>query len=203
MQNRTVARELALLILGQIHEPHSVSQLSIEQLLHKSLNSLTQHVREGLDCAAIDLQQAQQFLLDSELINDETHLSKVRHHLRNSLERTEQALNHLSASIELPCLLMLADRNEIRQDALDRVRRVIRDRDDIDHKLDQVMENWRLIRLPRIDRDILRLASVDLHQLGTPASVACNEAVEMANRYSDEQGRRMINGILRRLTTPA
>jgi N utilization substance protein B len=30
--------------------------------------------------------------------------------------------------------------------------------------------------------------------------VACNEAVELANRYSDEQGRRMINGVLRRFT---
>ena len=28
--------------------------------------------------------------------------------------------------------------------------------------------------------------------------MACNEAVELANRYSDEQGRRMINGVLRR-----
>ena len=32
----------------------------------------------------------------------------------------------------------------------------------------------------------------------TPAPVAFNEAVELANRYSDEQGRRMINGVLRR-----
>jgi N utilization substance protein B len=61
------------------------------------------------------------------------------------------------------------------------------------------MEGWRLSRLPRIDRDILRLAVVDLQTMKTPASVACSEAVELANRYSDEQGRRMINGVLRRL----
>jgi N utilization substance protein B len=54
--------------------------------------------------------------------------------------------------------------------------------------------------VPRIDRDILRLAAVDLSDFGTPAAVACNEAVELANRYSDEQGRRMINGVLRRFT---
>jgi N utilization substance protein B len=41
---------------------------------------------------------------------------------------------------------------------------------------------------------------VDLGQFGTPPAVACNEAVELANRYSDEQGRRMINGVLRRFT---
>jgi transcription antitermination protein NusB len=39
---------------------------------------------------------------------------------------------------------------------------VLRDRENIDHRLDAVMEGWRLGRLPRIDRDILRLAVVDL-----------------------------------------
>jgi N utilization substance protein B len=62
------------------------------------------------------------------------------------------------------------------------------------------MEGWRLSRLPRIDRDILRLAAIDLSIFRTPPAVACNEAVELANRYSDDQGRRMINGVLRRLT---
>jgi N utilization substance protein B len=42
---------------------------------------------------------------------------------------------------------------------------------------------------------------VDIEQFNTPAAVACNEAVELANRYSDEQGRRMINGVLRRFTS--
>jgi N utilization substance protein B len=65
------------------------------------------------------------------------------------------------------------------------------------------MEGWRLNRLPRIDRDILRLAVVDLTDLSTPAPVAISEAVELANRYSDEQGRRMINGVLRRFQNAA
>jgi N utilization substance protein B len=51
-----------------------------------------------------------------------------------------------------------------------------------------------------VDRDILRLAVVDLEDFATPPAVACSEAVELANRYSDEQGRRMINGVLRRFT---
>ena len=65
------------------------------------------------------------------------------------------------------------------------------------------MEGWRLSRLPRIDQDILRLAVVDLVDLATPAPVAFNEAVELANRYSDQQGRRMINGVLRRFHNAA
>ena len=46
------------------------------------------------------------------------------------------------------------------------------------------MDGWRLKRLPRIDRDILRLAYVDINFLNTPVAVACDEAVNLANKYS-------------------
>ena len=71
----------------------------------------------------------------------------------------------------------------------------------IDSDIDQVMDGWRLKRLPRIDRDILRLAYVDINFLDTPIAVACDEAVNLANKYSDVQGRKLINGILRKLQT--
>jgi N utilization substance protein B len=124
----------------------------------------------------------------------------VRTHLQKGLALAEQALNRLSASLELPRLLVLADQEAVRRGAIERAQAVLQQRQDLDARLDRVMEGWRLTRLPRIDRDILRLAAVDLEQFGTPLAVACSEAVELANRYSDEQGRRMINGVLRRFT---
>ena len=140
-------------------------------------------------------------LLDSELqAGEESHLPKVRQHLHKGISLGEQALNLLSASLEMPRMLMLADQEAVRTGALERAQAVLRDRQSIDARLDAVMEGWRLSRLPRIDRDILRLAVVDLDCYATPPAVACNEAVELANRYSDEQGRRMINGVLGRFT---
>ena len=68
-----------------------------------------------------------------------------------------------------------------------------------DSDIDQVMDGWRLKRLPRNDREILSLAYVDINFLNTPVAVACDEAVNLANKYSDIQGRKMINGVLRRL----
>jgi N utilization substance protein B len=203
MKSRTLARELALLMLGQVSDratPNPV--VSLETLLLQALSSLAQHVRESLDRSAGDLQQAERDLLDSELQEDDgSSLPRVRQHLRDGLSHAEQALNRLSASLDLPRLLLLADQEEVRRGAIERTRAVLAERESIDSRLDAVMEGWRLTRLPRIDRDILRLAVVDLETLGTPAAVACNEAVELANRYSDEQGRRMINGVLRRFTT--
>jgi transcription antitermination protein NusB len=206
MQSRTLARELALLMLGQINDrgvavPPVPSDASLDVLLHQAQASLSEHVREALDHSAENLQQAQQQLLDSELqASGEPQLPRVRQHLQQGLALAEQALNRLSASLELPRLLLLADQEEVRRGAIERTRAVLRQRESLDARLDAVMEGWRLARLPRIDRDILRLAAVDMEEFGTPLAVACNEAVELAHRYSDEQGRRMINGVLRRFT---
>ena len=204
MQSRTLSRELALLMLGQTSDRGSSAPAlptCMEGLLQQVLATLSQDVRESLDRSAEDLQAAQQQLLDSELQEQgEQQLPRVRQHLNAGLVAAEQALNRLSASLELPRLLMLADQEEVRLGAIARVEAVLRDRQAIDGRLDRVMEGWRLTRLPRIDRDILRLAAVDLESFRTPPAVACNEAVELANRYSDEQGRRMINGVLRRFT---
>ena len=198
MQLKSISRELALLLLGQIKKKET-KILNIESLLSQAIESLTQHWREQLDLCASKLEKANQELLDSELKEDAGSLKKSRNHLKICLVDSENILNSLSESIELPRLLALVDQKAIRELALKRVNLVISKQDEIDQSLDSVMEGWRLKRLPRIDRDILRLALVDLIDFNTPTAVTCNEAVNLANRYSDEQGRRMINGVLRKL----
>jgi len=218
MQSRTIARELALLMLGQTSDrgdrpaaasdSRDLSDASLAPLLHQALAGLHQHAREALDRSAENLQSAEQQLLDSELhegadAQQAAQLPRVRQHLKDGLAQAEMALNRISAVLELPRVLLLADQQEVRSDAIARTRAVLKNREQIDTSLDQVMEGWRLTRLPRIDRDILRLAAADLEVFGTPAAVACNEAIELAHRYSDDQGRRMIHGVLRRLTSAA
>ena len=198
MQFKSISRELALLLLGQIKK-NDINKMNIESLLSQAIESLTQYWREQLDFCALKLETANQELLDSELQEDVGLLKKSRNHMKTCLIDSENILNSLSESIELPRLLALVDQKEIRELALKRVHLVIEKQDEIDNNLDSVMEGWRLKRLPRIDRDILRLACVDLIDFDTPIAVTCNEAVNLANRYSDEQGRRMINGVLRKL----
>ena len=198
MQLKSISRELALLLLGQIKKK-DINKVNIESLLSKAIESLSQHWREQLDLCASKLEKANQELLDSELQEDAKLLNQSRNHLKTCLIDSENILNCLSESLELPKLLALVDQKEIRELALKRVNLVIDKQEQIDKNLDSVMEGWRLKRLPRIDRDILRLAFVDLMDFNTPIAVTCNEAVDLANRYSDEQGRRMINGVLRKL----
>ena len=69
--------------------------------------------------------------------------------------------------------------------------------DVINQLISKYAENWRLERMSVIDRNILRLAVYEVHyQDDVPISVAINEAVEIAKRYSTDDSGPFINGIL-------
>ena len=69
--------------------------------------------------------------------------------------------------------------------------------DAINQLISKYAENWRLERMSVIDRNILRLAVYEVHyQDDVPTSVAINEAVEIAKRYSTDDSGPFINGIL-------
>ena len=110
-------------------------------------------------------------------------------------------MNTLSVTLDFPKLIISSGQFNLREDVNLRIYNTINNLKTIDSDIDQAMDGWRLKRLPRIDRDILRLAYVDINFLSTPLAVACDEAVNLANKYSDTQGRKFINGVLRRLQT--
>ena len=57
--------------------------------------------------------------------------------------------------------------------------------------------NWRLERMARVDRNILRLAVGELiHAPETPVRVVINEAVELAKRFSTDDSGRFVTGVL-------
>ncbi|MEX2262624.1 MAG: transcription antitermination factor NusB [Bryobacteraceae bacterium] len=67
---------------------------------------------------------------------------------------------------------------------------------EIDQKITQHAEHWRIERMPTVDRNILRLAIFEMTQTETPAPVAIDEALELAHRFSEEKSVQFINGVL-------
>ncbi len=70
----------------------------------------------------------------------------------------------------------------------------------IDELIESASTNWRLVRMPVVDRNILRLACYELlacHDI--PVSVTINEAVELAKRFGGDDSRAFVNGILDRV----
>ena len=202
--DRSISRELSLISLGLIKDKgdFKLNKFQIEEIFESSLDSLINHCRNELDNCESDLESASQKILDSELqegIN--SSFSNVRDDLKKSLTKIENVMNTLSATLDFPKLIISGGQINIREDVNQRIHKTINNLTTIDSEIDQVMDGWRLKRLPRIDRDILRLAYVDINFLSTPIAVACDEAVNLANKYSDTQGRKFINGVLRRLQT--
>ena len=68
---------------------------------------------------------------------------------------------------------------------------------EIDPLIEESAENWRLARMPVVDRQILRLAVYEfLHQAETPHPVIIDEALELAKRFSTPEAVKFINGVL-------
>ena len=204
MYNRSLSRELSLISLGLIKDKgeFKYNKFQIEEIVESALDSLINHCRDELDNCESDLENASQKILDSELKDGvDSTMSDVREQLKQSLNKIETVMNTLSVSLDFPKLIVSSGQIDIREDVNQRIINIINNLPIIDSDIDQVMDGWRLKRLPRIDRDILRLAYVDINFLNTPIAVACDEAVNLANKYSDLQGRKFINGVLRRLQT--
>src|SRR5271166_2318485 len=67
---------------------------------------------------------------------------------------------------------------------------------DIDSRISTKSENWRLERMPAVDRNILRLAIYEMSQQITPPAVVIDEALELARQFSGEESVSFINGVL-------
>ena len=204
MHNRSLARELSLISLGLIKDKgdFKLNKFQIDEIFESALDSLINHCRDELDNCESELENASQKILESELHEGvDSSFSNVRDELKKSLKKIETVMNTLSVILDFPKLIISSGQIDIREDVNQRIYKIINNLSIIDSDIDEAMEGWRLKRLPRIDRDILRLAYVDINFLDTPVAVACDEAVNLANKYSDLQGRKFINGVLRRLQT--
>jgi transcription antitermination protein NusB len=67
---------------------------------------------------------------------------------------------------------------------------------EIDDALDAASTEWRVGRMPAVDRAILRLAVYELRYTETPVGVILSEAVDLAKEYSTADSGRFVNGVL-------
>jgi len=71
---------------------------------------------------------------------------------------------------------------------------------DLDARITQASKNWRLERMTRVDRNVLRLGAWELlKHSDVPRAVAIDEAVELAKRYGTEESGAFVNGVLDRI----
>jgi N utilization substance protein B len=76
------------------------------------------------------------------------------------------------------------------------------ERDRIDGIIREVSQHWRLERMAKVDRNVLRLGTYELLALDeVPRRVTLNEMVELAKRYGAEGSAGFVNGVLDRIAS--
>jgi transcription antitermination protein NusB len=95
----------------------------------------------------------------------------------------------------------LSRRRKRVEEAFEYARMLVQGTVDGQEKIDELIrsqaDNWRLERMPPVDRNILRLAVYEmLHERDTPKLVVLDEAIELAKKFGSEQSGRFVNGLL-------
>lgn len=73
---------------------------------------------------------------------------------------------------------------------------VINNKKEIEDIANKYLDNWKLDRLGLTDQAIIEIAIYEIIHTETPNLVCINEAIELAKKYSDDDVRKMINGVL-------
>lgn len=195
-----IARELALLSLSQLPlNPKKLTEEHLPKLVLATVRTLRSEVQDTLDNATGELQRSNERLLTSQ--TRASDLNTARNLLKEAIDYTQTAINQLGAAVEFPELIQLANQDkEVGRYAIQLVKLINEHRIAIDERIAAALVDWQVTRLAQIDRDILRIAVSEMMFLNLPDRVAINEAVELAKRYSGEEGHRFINGVLRRVT---
>ena len=70
----------------------------------------------------------------------------------------------------------------------------------LDQQIAAASQNWRVERMARVDRNVLRLGTWELvHQVDVPRAVVLDEAVELAKAYGTDDSSAFVNGVLNKV----
>ena len=83
---------------------------------------------------------------------------------------------------------------------LELVRGVQQTRTEIDRIVESYSDHWKVFRMPRVDRNVIRVAVYEMLWLeDIPAKVSINEAIDIGKRFGTDDSGAFINGILDRI----
>lgn len=199
MQARHVSRELALLSIGQLpSKPEKIQAQQLQDVLLAAIRTLSTEVQDTLETASAEVTRGNERLLSSE--TRAIDVQSARAMVNEALELAQTAINRVGAALEIPEFIQLANQKEVRAYVMELLTNVQANRVEVDQLINASMVDWQMHRLARIDQDILRIATTEMWILGVPQKVAIDEAIELAKRYSGDEGHRFINGVLRKIS---
>lgn len=209
MQARRAARELAFILFSQFDKKiANYSKSDLEDIILKSVRILTSNASDELKIAVGSL-VAMRDEIDTYEAEHETNLnrplgvanvpvpivmtSEMSARVNEMIEIADKAL----LALEIAEFTTLDSQNEVKNYAIEIAEYFQKHHKEVDEIIQKHARNWDLQRLVKMDKDILRIAIVELLYIkDAPMKVVVDEALELAKKYSTDDSASFINGIL-------
>ena len=209
MQARRAARELAFILFSQFDKKITTySKEDLENIILKSVRILTSNASDELKLtlgSLIDLKEK----IDTYEAEHETNLNRplgvanvpvplpmtsdLSSKIDDMLEIAEKAL----LALEIAEFATLESQNEVKNYAVTIADFFQKNHEAVDGLIKKYSKGWDFDRLVKMDKDILRIAIVELLYIkDAPMKVVVDEALELAKKYSTDDSASFINGIL-------
>lgn len=209
MQARRAARELAFILFSQFDKKiTNYSKDDLENIILKSVRILTSNASDELKIAVGALVDMKNRIDDYEAeheINLNRPLevanlpvplpmtSDMSGRIEEMIEIAEKAL----LALEIAEFTTLESQNDVKNYAIKIAELFQKNHTDVDKYIQQYSKGWDIDRLVKMDKDILRIAIVELLYIkDAPMKVVVDEALELAKKYSTDDSSAFINGVL-------
>lgn len=209
MQARRAARELAFILFSQFDKKiTNYSKDDLEDIILKSVRILTGNAGDELKITVGALVEMRDQIDNIETEHDinlsrplgVTNLpvplpmtSDMTGRINEMIDIAEKALT----ALEIAEFATLDSQSDVKNYAVAIAEHFQKNHVEVDEAIQKHAKNWDLSRLVKMDRDILRIAIVELlFMKDAPMKVVVDEAIELAKKYSTDDSSSFVNGIL-------
>ena len=209
MQARRAARELAFILFSQIDKDiNNYSKTDFSNIVLKSVRTLNNNATDELQLALSGLMEYKAQIEDYEA-NHETNLNRplevsnvpvpviISSDLIEKIDEMIEVAEKSLLALEIAEFTTLDSQNDVQGYAIKIAEEYKTHNAEIDETIQKYAKNWDLQRLVTMDKNILRIALIELLYIKeNPIKVVIDEAIELAKKYSTEESSTFINGIL-------
>lgn len=212
MQARRASRELALILFSQLDKNlEKYKNEDFEQIVLKSVRTLISSAYDDVSLCASELQNIKNQIIEYEN-NHEDNLSRpidsenipvqipMTSDMEGKIDTLLTSAEKTLSALDIAELCTLAGKDDVRGYIFAICSEFQNHKEEIDKMISEFAFGWDIERLFKIDKDILRIAIVELAFLkDAPHKVVIDEALELAKKYSTDDSPSFINGILARV----
>jgi N utilization substance protein B len=209
MQARRASRELALILFSQFEkEITHYTKDDFKNIMLKSVRILSNSASEELKLTVGSLIDIKSMLDDYEA-EHESNLSRPLGAKNKPVQipMTDEMIAKVDSmldvaekailALEIAEFTTLENQSEVQNYAIEIAENFKKHAKEVDGEIQKYSNGWDISRLVKMDKDILRIAITELlYVKGAPLKVVCDEAVELAKKYSTEDSSSFVNGIL-------